>query len=289
MDDLNRKLNIYKKRKRFLGILTTVLGVLCPVFLFLSIKRDVLAFKIALAACVAVALILYFTVYRRAEKKLSAFYHENIFNGWLEECRFIDGIAYEPENRSMRDILRGNRAICHLDSVSYSVSGSYGGSRMLLSNVELGEETGDAETSSYQSYFDGAAAYVELGRDFGCDMLLASGLKRDKVYDCIYPVLPAERLPDVQLGGQSLRKCFRVCANDAETAIARLESFLADAAIRLRVESETGVLILIQRDKLILMVDDPLFGWHEKLDVDAEKNRITENLRRITDFVDALR
>ena len=287
MDEMEQKLQQLQKRySTALGI-ALILLVACVVTFAVAGPYGIIVALLAAGA-------FYLTV--RAQKTCTAFYKENVVrNLTLDNCTFLNDVTFTPEQGIDEDTVYGTGMVRVGDRFESNdlITGDYKGVRFRQSDVNITEIHHDSDNgSSETTLFQGRWMIFSFNKEFRCDLqvyskfFLAGKNKGGLLFHA------DRRLSRLKLENEEFNRVFRVYTGDEQEAFYILTPHMMEALIGLKAKVKSQIMLLFVDGSLHVAVDNHKDAFEvqpfRKIDIQAEKQRVLDDIRLITDFVDGM-
>ena len=287
MDELNSRLESFRKKY-------TLLSSMIVVFLLGTIAGFLWISPIVGGACIVLMLVFIF-LSARMNKSYTAFFTENVIEPCYASCSFVDGLRYSREEGISSETVAGTGMIRTGTRMSSDnlVTGSYSGLSFSQSCLSIFDETGTGSDRTESEWFKGLWVVVELGKSLGGRVQAVSKKFRLDVQPKGMKKLDSSVLPNVAQGEKTFAESFEVYAENEQSARALLSSGVAGAMLKLLAENEEPIMLAACGDKLHIALGNrknPALSpsLRKGTDISGEKQKITRQLRTVTDFIGAL-
>lgn len=228
-------------------------------------------------------------------KRYAAYYKEHVVKEMtLDNCDFLDDLNFDtnagiPEDEVM------NLGVLHGDRYSSNdlITAKYKNVFFRQSDVYVGDVETDSDGHTHEyTVFQGRWMIFDFNKDFNWDLQVVS--KNFTSASRLGGILSfgKKKTRKVELEDQAFNKAFRVFAQDEHEAFYILTPHIMEALLNLKAQIKSPLMLLFKGGKLHVAVNNgqdafegKIFG---KFDLEADKARLLNDLKLITDFVDML-
>ncbi|MDO5441471.1 MAG: DUF3137 domain-containing protein [Bacillota bacterium] len=272
----------------------TACTVICFILVFASFMIGRLNLGVAAVPMFAIIVICGILAGKK-NKEYQAYYKEHVVkNMTLDECEFLEDVSFDPNSGISRYEIEDLGVLrCDEYSSNDLITATYKGVAFRQSDVHMVDVTTDSKGNRSEStVFRGRWLVFDFNKDFNWNLeLISKGFYSARRIGGVlsFGQTKTER---VKLEDETFNKTFKVYAENEHEAFYILTPHIMQSILQLKEQLKAPILLTFAGGRLHIGVyngkdafEGKIFG---KIDLEAEKQRMFEDLRLITNFVDEL-